>query len=1232
MKRTLSIILCLLMLLQMTVLALPVVAAETNSTLLYEDSFDYSSWGPLYDDTNLWQTEYQTSKTATDDYGAYNCADPTVENGVLKLGQGAGLRMNWTKLPGFSEFDASKTYTITFDVKVTTFGTETDGYLGGTQNSRREFYFAPGGYYNSIMFQKHNDGGIQAGAANVSGSQHSYINKDMSLYKLNTVYSCTFQWSPSKGLKSGEGYVLATVKEGDKVISQGYRSLTDLSSYNKYTRSFVWRCCDGASEVDNIVFTDGTTTYVQNFDSMAANSLWGGELYLTSGAQDPELNGDGILHLNEYNGVTFNWTQVPGLPEYSTSNVYTFEYDAKITDEGDGSIWTSTNTRTRALYVGFGSYYDLLQIPSKDNKIETASTSVPWNAKYVGQNLHIKMMLAGDTLTTIITDQNGNVVLNGYRTSANFTNVTATRMQSLGLRCEDGAVEIDNFKFSVETSALKEISTIPLTMAENQQAIYTCDVAYTDAEKTIFMFGTKKLFALEEGAITVGGKKIPGTYGTGTYKLKLWLNPVQEMIIAEATTPNGEVSRRGCYNLIDGETITISSTEKAPISNDSLVYENISANDYELTLEEPQYTGFDANVYNLVTSFENAASDRAFAWTALASYIGSESMAVCYREQGQTEWTEVVADKETDSVAAEDYFKCDISGLKADTTYEYKIGKPSADEWSKVCSFKTAKENIDEFTFVAVGDTQGITWGGTTTSEKGFMYAKASIDEMFKDVENPAFMLHTGDIVETGGNTNQWNMYFKALGEHGATTPHFATLGNHDALSGGMNFKLHFNHPNNGGTAALDQEEIGKLTVSNLIENAKNADESIYSYDYGNAHFIVLNTGIYNHAEDRYLLEAQRQWLINDLEANKDARWTVMLFHQAVYHRSGGNYDRDQLRDVIEGYGVDLVLQGHSHLVTRTYPMKDGQIVTKENPDTIQKGVGTIYTTIGSTALNHDGAGDASNDEEMYHIVTPTATQPAYTSVTVNDESIVVTVKQVNGMVIDRFEIKAPIEAKIENTPYATLEKALAAANPNDTVKLCKNLAEKDFLLVNSNVTLDLNGNTLTADHVVGLKGSAIIDGSDTSSGKLVVAKNCVALDKTNGGYLPVYENGAYKFTTIGMRQVFSGSKYLFSPTFESFVHDALAAGMDSSAVKVVVRVNWQGETYNAKQDFIYVDSFVKKVVESYGKTYANDYEYVFSAALKRMGEEVSTMSVSAVVISDTGVEVASEALPYVVG
>ena len=390
-------------------------------------------------------------------------------------------------------------------------------------------------------------------------------------------------------------------------------------------------------------------------------------------------------------------------------------------------------------------------------------------------------------------------------------------------------------------------------------------------------------------------------------------------------------------------------------------------------------------------------------------------MVVKYRVKGNLEWNVVEGIKEDEAIdVEEDYFKADLVNLTPDTEYEFKIGILDADDdseygWTKVYSFKTAPSEIDEFTFVAVGDTQGMTWHGTSTSNKGFMYAKSAYEQALKEVENPAFILHAGDVVENGDNQKQWNYFFKALGDAGAMIPHFAAIGNHDVVSKGSDprfyFDLHFNHPNNGGSEALNQYHVNKIRNTHLKRLAEQADETFYSFDYGDAHFIVLNTGNYS-ADDRYIIEAQREWLENDLEANKCAKWTVILFHEPIYHRLGGNESRPWLNTLIESYNVDLVIQGHSHLVTRTYPMKDGKIVTKLNPDQITQGVGTVYTTIGSTALNHDGMG-STNVEECMLINTPIMQQSAYTTVTIKNDKLIMTVKQTDGLVLDSFTILA---------------------------------------------------------------------------------------------------------------------------------------------------------------------------------------------------------------------------------
>ena len=989
-----SILLCLAILLQMVPFGSLVASATENasssSTVSYEDS------------NGIFVAEYVANTDS--DYGAMNLTLPKRDNGVLSFKEGNGLRLNWQNIPGFETFDASKTYTITFDVKVTDFG---DNALWNNQGSaNRELYFAPGGWYNQIEMRSGGDGTVGMRAGGTWGS----------VATLDKVYSVTFEWAPS------QKKMTTTFKDGDTTVLTGYRTSDDYGTVNKYTRSFVWRCEDGAVEIDNLTFSDGSTTYTQNFDSNqnVANysGIWGLENIQKTDANAPVIQ-DGVVKFSEKTGIRFNWTNVPGVGEYDSSLVYTFEFDAKITDKGNGTVWNN-NDHTRSLYVAFGGWYNLIEIPTKDDVVKIGSSSVPYSDEFENKDLHIVVTWAGNMLSACITDANGNILLNGMRTSDSFTDVSITELTSsitdapmryLVLRCEDGAAEIDNFEFYI--NSVDQADGTEIIVPAGKQAVYECDVDFDGNSSVDVKFGNVSIFSVSSTGLTVGAKSIQGNYGTGIYHVKAYINPEQEMVSVEVVKPDGGVVRRGMYTLLGGNEISVYAANQDSVSNVTVNYTDITVNEYQVTDTEPQATGFGANVYNIVTAFEDACTSRSFAWTAAASFVGSEEMAVKYRKTGDTDWTVVGAVKETEAyeVSTEDYFKCDIYGLAADTSYEYKIGKKNstdeANDWSQAYTFKTSAENVDDFTFIAVGDTQGITWAGETTSDKGFKYAHAAINEAFEEVSDPAFILHTGDVVESGGDMDMWNLYFKALGEHGTGTAHFATVGNHDTWIDSSNFffDYHFNHPNNGGVAALDQTQIANITDANLKYVAQNADETIYSFNYGNAHFVVLNTGSYNNSQDVYMIEAQREWLINDLENNEDAQWTVLLIHEPVYHRNGGVEDRRYLYDVIEGYGVDLVLEGHSHLVTRTYPMKNGEIVSKAYTDSILQGTGTIYTTIGSTTLNHDGTSDSTNVEEMFNISVPALTQPAYTTVSVNENSLVVTIKQVNGLVLDQFTI-----------------------------------------------------------------------------------------------------------------------------------------------------------------------------------------------------------------------------------
>ena len=102
--------------------------------------------------------------------------------------------------------------------------------------------------------------------------------------------------------------------------------------------------------------------------------------------------------------------------------------------------------------------------------------------------------------------------------------------------------------------------------------------------------------------------------------------------------------------------------------------------------------------------------------------------------------------------------------------------------------------------------------------------------------------------------------------------------------------------------------------------------EHYYSFDYGDIHFVVLDSqDSAREAEDDML-----QWLKRDLARNK-SKWLIAAFHHPPY--SKGTHDSDRQSDsggrmtdmrknalpILEAAGADLVLNGHSHMYERSH-------------------------------------------------------------------------------------------------------------------------------------------------------------------------------------------------------------------------------------------------------------------------------------------------------------------------
>ncbi len=126
--------------------------------------------------------------------------------------------------------------------------------------------------------------------------------------------------------------------------------------------------------------------------------------------------------------------------------------------------------------------------------------------------------------------------------------------------------------------------------------------------------------------------------------------------------------------------------------------------------------------------------------------------------------------------------------------------------------------------------------------------------------------------------------------------------------------------------------DIFTLPTNGEAGGVSSGSEQYYSFDYGNVHFVSLDSQL--SARDPDQLAAMKAWLIDDLSTNT-SDWTIVIFHHPPYSK-GANHDsddtekvggfdmpqqwmREEFVPVFDSYGVDLVYNGHSHSYERSF-------------------------------------------------------------------------------------------------------------------------------------------------------------------------------------------------------------------------------------------------------------------------------------------------------------------------
>lgn len=261
-------------------------------------------------------------------------------------------------------------------------------------------------------------------------------------------------------------------------------------------------------------------------------------------------------------------------------------------------------------------------------------------------------------------------------------------------------------------------------------------------------------------------------------------------------------------------------------------------------------------------------------------------------------------------------YEARLSGLSPDTTYYYAIYDgdrklAGGDRDHRLTTHPEVGKSRPLLMWV-VGDS------GTGGADQKAVY-QAMLDFTARHKLKLDMYLHVGDMAYSEGTDEQFqDRFFKIYQPTLRNVVCWPTLGNHEG------------HTSKGESGVGPYFDGYVVPTKGEAGGAASATEAYYSFDYGRAHFICLDS----HDLDRRPSGAMAQWLKADLEKAK-GDWLIAFWHHPPYSKGTHDSDkesqlvemREHLMPILESGGVDLVLTGHSHIYERSM-LIDGAYAT----------------------------------------------------------------------------------------------------------------------------------------------------------------------------------------------------------------------------------------------------------------------------------------------------------------
>ncbi len=384
-----------------------------------------------------------------------------------------------------------------------------------------------------------------------------------------------------------------------------------------------------------------------------------------------------------------------------------------------------------------------------------------------------------------------------------------------------------------------------------------------------------------------------------------------------------------------------------------------------------------------------------------------------------------------------------LTGLEPGDAFRYRVLKGG--ELVFTSEARAAKAGDQPYRFVAFGDC------GAGTAEQKPLALRA-----YK--EKPDLVIIPGDIVYERGLTSDYRTKFWPVynaDEPSAdgvpllrSTLFVAAPGNHDTdtrdldtYPNALAYYLYWDQPLNGPVGKEGGPFVPALKASEehrkaFVDAAGDAYPRMtnFSFDYGNAHWTVIDSNPYVDWTDAAL----KKWVAADLAAAKDATWRFVAFHHPGFNSAREHYEQQQMRllaPTFEAGKVDVVFNGHVHNYQRSFPLRfapdkqgipllggrdgktvRGRLVTGRwtldkafdgRADTTPEGVIYVITGAGGQHLYNP---EQNDDPDSWQKFTDKFASKVHSLTVADVDGGTLTIRQVaaDGTELDRFVITKP--------------------------------------------------------------------------------------------------------------------------------------------------------------------------------------------------------------------------------